>query len=309
MQNQDILVVMQKDLERALAAPDTERRWAMLIDLRKCVGCHACTVGCVSENKLPPGMWYRPVHEYEQGTYPKVSRTFLPRPCLQCDNPPCVEACPVKGTDGATWKETTGLGAGLVMINYEQCIGCGECVAACPYDARTMDEGAFHGDGTPAIQKYETMASFEYGRKWPRSGKNLPVGTARKCHFCVHRLAAGQLPVCITTCIGRAGYFGDENDPQSLIATGRRSPTAARASSFAPSGSRPRSAFACPSSTTATAFPRPSSSARSSPTSPPRPRAPGWAWRWSRKLPRNTTRAWMCPIASTMGRSPARKYH
>ena len=54
MQNQDILVVMQKDLERALAAPDTERRWAMLIDLRKCVGCHACTVGCVSENKLPP---------------------------------------------------------------------------------------------------------------------------------------------------------------------------------------------------------------------------------------------------------------
>ena len=218
MQNQDILVVMQKDLERALAAPDTERRWAMLIDLRKCVGCHACTVGCVSENKLPPGMFYRPVHEYEQGTYPKVSRTFLPRPCLQCDNPPCVEACPVKGTDGATWKETTGLGAGLVMINYEQCIGCGECVAACPYDARTMDEGAFHGDGTPAVQKYETMASFEYGRKWPRSGKNLPVGTARKCHFCVHRLAAGQLPVCITTCIGRAGYFGDENDPQSLIA-------------------------------------------------------------------------------------------
>lgn len=180
MQNQDILVVMQKDLERALAAPDTERRWAMLIDLRKCVGCHACTVGCVSENKLPPGMWYRPVHEYEQGTYPKVSRTFLPRPCLQCDNPPCVDACPVQGKDGATWKETTGLGAGLVMINYEQCIGCGECVAACPYGARTMDEGAFHGDGTPAVQKYETMASFEYGRKWPRSGKNLPVGTARK---------------------------------------------------------------------------------------------------------------------------------
>jgi molybdopterin-containing oxidoreductase family iron-sulfur binding subunit len=81
-----------------------------------------------------------------------------------------------------------------------------------------MDQGGMYGEGTPAIQKYETMASYEYGKKWPRSGKNLPIGNARKCHFCVHRLAAGQLPMCITTCIGRAGYFGDENDPQSLIA-------------------------------------------------------------------------------------------
>jgi molybdopterin-containing oxidoreductase family iron-sulfur binding subunit len=218
MQNEDILVVMQKDLERALKAPEKNRRWAMLIDLRKCVGCHACTVGCVSENKLPPGMHYRPVHEYEQGKYPKVSRTFLPRPCMQWDNPPCVTACPVKGKDGATWKETDGIGAGLVMINYEQCIGCGACVKACPYDARALDQGGMHGDGTPAIQKYEQMPSYEYQKKWLRSGKNTPVGNARKCHFCLHRLAAGQLPVCITTCIGRAGYFGDENDPQSLIA-------------------------------------------------------------------------------------------
>ncbi|MGD9947847.1 MAG: 4Fe-4S dicluster domain-containing protein [Desulfobulbus sp.] len=218
MQNEDILVVMQKDLERALKAPEKNRRWAMLIDLRKCVGCHACTVGCVSENKLPPGMHYRPVHEYERGKYPKVSRTFLPRPCMQCDNPPCVTACPVKGKDGATWKETEGISAGLVMINYEQCIGCGACVKACPYDARALDQGGMHGDGTPAIQKYEQMPSYEYQKKWLRFGKNTPVGNARKCHFCLHRLAAGQLPVCITTCIGRAGYFGDENDPQSLIA-------------------------------------------------------------------------------------------
>jgi tetrathionate reductase subunit B len=62
------------------------------------------------------------------------------------------------------------------------------------------------------------MPSFEYGKQWPRSGKNQPIGNARKCHFCVHRLANGMLPQCITTCIGRAGYFGDENDPESLIA-------------------------------------------------------------------------------------------
>ncbi len=218
MDNEDILVVMQRDLERALQKPDKDRRWAMLIDLRKCVGCHACTVGCVSENKLPPGMYYRPVHEYEQGKYPKVSRTFLPRPCMQCDKPPCVAACPVKGKGGATWKETKGLNAGIVMIDYGQCIGCGACVPACPYDARTMDEGRFHGEGTPTVQKYLSKASFEYGKKWERSGSNQPIGNARKCHFCVHRLAVGQLPVCITTCIGRSGYFGDLNDPKSLIA-------------------------------------------------------------------------------------------
>jgi ferredoxin len=88
MHHEDILVIMQKDLERALAKPDKDRRWAMLLDLRKCVGCHACTIACISENKLPPKMKYRPVYEYEQGAYPKPSRTFLPRPCMQCDKPP-----------------------------------------------------------------------------------------------------------------------------------------------------------------------------------------------------------------------------
>ena len=218
MSQEDILVVMQNDLERAMKKSAKDRRWAMLIDLRKCVGCHACTVGCVSENKLPPKLFYRPVHEYERGTFPKVSRTFLPRPCMQCDAPPCVDACPVPGKGGATWKETEGPGAGLVQINYEQCIGCGACVEACPYHARTLDDGGFHSTGTPALQRYEIMSSFEYGKKRTRSKKGLPIGKARKCHFCLHRLVAGQLPVCITTCVGRAGYFGDENDPESLIA-------------------------------------------------------------------------------------------
>ena len=214
----DILVRMQEDLERALETPAEKRRWAMLLDLRKCVGCHACTIACVSENKLPPKLYYRPVFEYERGKYPKVTRSYLPRPCMQCDRPPCVAVCPVKGPDGATWKETKGIGAGIVPVNYAKCIGCARCVPACPYDARTMDSGGFHTEGTPQLMKYETMPSFEYGRNWPRGGKNLPAGKARKCHFCMHRLANGMLPQCITTCIGRIGYFGDENDPQSLIA-------------------------------------------------------------------------------------------
>ena len=218
----DILVTMQEDLERALKKKPEEVRWAMLLDLRKCVGCHACTIACVSENKLPPKLYYRPVFEYEQGKYPSVSRSYLPRPCMQCDKPPCVAACPVKGPDGATWKETKGIGTGIVPVNYAKCIRCGRCVPACPYDARTMDNGSFHTEGTPQLMKYETMPSFEYGKNWPRSGKNQPVGNARKCHFCMHRLANGMLPQCITTCIGRIGYFGDESDPQSLIAQVKR---------------------------------------------------------------------------------------
>ena len=217
----DILITMQEDLVQALKQPADKRRWAMLLDLRKCVGCHACTVGCISENKLPPKMAYRPVYEYERGAYPKPSRTFLPRPCMQCDRPPCVSACPVKGPEGATWKETRGDGAGIVMINYEKCIGCGKCVPACPYGARTMDDGSFH-TVDQGLQKYETMPAFEYGKQWPRTKNNAPIGNARKCHFCMHRLAAGQLPMCITTCIGRAGYFGDESDAGSLIAQVRK---------------------------------------------------------------------------------------
>lgn len=215
---EDILVTMHSDLERALAKPPEKRRWAMLLDVRKCVGCHACTVACQSENKLPPRLSYRPVYDRERGRYPNVSRSFLPRPCMQCDRPPCVGVCPVKGKERATWKETAGVAAGTVPIDYARCIGCGRCVKGCPYGARALDGGGFHSDGTPELQRYETMAAYEYGRARRREAGAIPIGKARKCHFCTHRLAAGMLPQCITSCIGRAGYFGDESDPESLVA-------------------------------------------------------------------------------------------
>ncbi len=216
----DILITMQEDLRRALAKPAEERRWAMLLDLRKCVGCHGCTVACVSENKLPPKVLYRPVLETERGAYPKVTRSFLPRPCMHCDAPRCVSVCPVEGR--ATRKETKGVAGGTVTIDYDRCIGCGRCATACPYGARTIDPGGYHSDGTPALMKYETLAAYEYGKSRRREGTNAPIGKARKCHLCVHRLAQGMLPQCVTSCIGRAGYFGDERDPESLIAKAKR---------------------------------------------------------------------------------------
>jgi Fe-S-cluster-containing dehydrogenase component len=215
---ENLVVRMQKDVQRALEKPVNERRWGMVIDLRKCVGCHACTVSCVAENKLPPGVVYRPVLEEEIGTYPNVTRRFLPRPCMQCDNPPCVPVCPVK----ATYMRPDG----IVAINYDDCIGCRYCLTACPYSARTFDVGYTYTEGTPEQQAYELLPTYEYGVERERvpGSEHSPVGNARKCHFCLHRLEAGQLPACVTTCIGVANYFGDLNDPESLVAEMAASP-------------------------------------------------------------------------------------
>lgn len=217
--SEDILNSMQRELKRALEKPVNERHWIMVIDLKKCVGCHACTIACVSENRLPPGVVYRPVLEEEMGKYPNVRRRFTPRPCMQCDNPPCTPVCPVH----ATYKDKDG----VVVMNYDQCIGCRYCITACPYAARTSDFGRYYTEGIsdniPSIigrskaDDYERDSNFEYQQPRERKKGMSPIGNARKCHFCQHRLAEGMLPQCVTTCIGRANYFGDSNDPDSLV--------------------------------------------------------------------------------------------
>ncbi len=209
LEEQNHLYRMQEDLHRAMDKPLDQRRWAMVIDRRKCVGCSACTISCKAENALPPGVVYRPVIEEEIGEYPDVTRRFLPRPCMHCENPPCVPPCPV----GATFKREDG----IVAIDYDRCIGCRYCVTACPYGARYFDFGECYTENTPELQPYEERVSFEYQQKRVRKNGDSPIGNARKCHFCLHRLEAGMLPSCTTTCIGGATYFGDANDPDSLI--------------------------------------------------------------------------------------------
>lgn len=220
MEKQDVLVRMHAELHRALKKKPEDRRWVMVIDLRKCVGCHACTIACVAENKLPPGVVYRPVLDEEFGSYPNVTRRFIPRPCMQCDEPPCVPVCPVN----ATYKNEDG----VVVVDYDQCIGCRYCITACPYGARTFDFGLTYTEDTPEdlpflfgqanADDYERNAGYEYGETRVREGERSPIGNVRKCHFCLHRLAEGMLPACTTTCIGRATLFGDANDPDSLVA-------------------------------------------------------------------------------------------
>ena len=107
------------------------KRWVLLIDLRKCVGCQACTAACKFENNIPVGVFRTWVPDVELGTYPETKRAFLPRLCNHCERPSCIEVCPA----GATWQRQDG----IVVIDYDRCWGCGACLNACPYDARFMN--------------------------------------------------------------------------------------------------------------------------------------------------------------------------
>jgi len=153
-------------------------QYAMVIDTRRCVGCHACSVSCKTENDVPIGVTRSWVEYIEKGEYPNVTRNFLPRLCNHCSEPQCVKVCPT----GATYKRKED---GIVVVDSDVCIGCKYCIQACPYDARFIN---------------------------PRTG------TADKCDFCLHRVKEGIAPACVNTCQGKARIFGDMNDPNSDVA-------------------------------------------------------------------------------------------
>lgn len=102
----------------------------MVIDLRRCIGCHTCEIVCKMENKVPLGVWPAWVKQIEKGVYPKVRKSFLPLLCEHCDKPICVTVCPTN----ASFKREDG----IVMINPHTCIGCRYCMAACPYAVRYL---------------------------------------------------------------------------------------------------------------------------------------------------------------------------
>lgn len=157
---------------------DPAKRYAMLIDLRRCIGCQACTVSCHIENEAPLGKFRTIVSQYEVESVEtgEFAQFMLPRLCNHCDNPPCVPVCPVQ----ATYQREDG----IVVVDSDRCVGCAYCVQACPYDARFINER---------------------------------TQTADKCTFCAHRLEAGLLPACVESCVGGARIIGDLNNPDSQI--------------------------------------------------------------------------------------------
>lgn len=195
-------------LAQTKSAP-RKHRWGMVIDLQRCILCRACTVSCKQENKTPPGMLYNPVLEEEVGEYPKVSRRWFPRPCMHCEKPACLEACPVK----AIKKRSDG----IVYVDWDICQGVQACIEACPYEVPIFDEGEKYHDGNSV---WSEVASPELGLM-QEPGKRISVGKARKCTFCLHKQDENgdyvDLPACAKTCMGRAIHFGDLADSKGEL--------------------------------------------------------------------------------------------
>jgi molybdopterin-containing oxidoreductase family iron-sulfur binding subunit len=189
-------------------------KFAFALSLSKCNGSRMCVHACVKENNqsLDPEIQYIKVIEIDQGTLnlekgdmyyegesvPKPGKFYLPVQCHQCDNPPCTKVCPVE----ATWKEKDG----IVVIDYDWCIGCRYCMAACPYEARRFNFTE------PQIPKEKINPNQSY-----LSNRVRPKGVVEKCTFCLHRTRNGLNPACLEACPTGARKFGNILDPESEV--------------------------------------------------------------------------------------------
>lgn len=173
-------------------------RYGMAINLDRCVGCHACSTACTVHHGLPKGVRWSGVCELTEGTYPNLATMFLPTLCMQCSKPLCVTAC----TQGAS---TIG-DDGVVQIDRGKCTGCGMCVAACPYGARTVVSGIVSNHDGSEPTTYEQQVFPQHTDK-----------VAEKCTFCADCREQDEEPWCVRTCVSNARIFGDLDDPASEV--------------------------------------------------------------------------------------------
>lgn len=204
--------------------------YAFVIDLARCVGCRSCVEACKVENNTTKGIFWMDVLKMEEGEYPNVKYTFLPRPCQHCDNPSCAPVCPVS----ARFKREDG----LVLTDFDRCIGCRYCIVACPYGVgyfnwRSREENSYfdweaEGSGPlgPGSVKESTrgvvppIKNPDHERMYEGvnvSGGSHYKGVAEKCTWCVHRLDKGMSPACVAMCPMFVLNFGDIDDPDSKV--------------------------------------------------------------------------------------------
>ena len=193
--------------------PQEGVRFGYALNLSVCVGCRRCAKACHVENNhdRPSGNSYIRVLEMNKGSLdmaqgsvnydgpvPKPGKFYMPVQCQQCDNPPCVDVCPVE----ATWKEKDG----IVVVDYNWCIGCRYCEAACPYHARRFNWNK------PEVPAAEINPKQDY-----LSNRIRPQGVMEKCTYCLHRSRKGELPACLEACPTGARVFGNLLDSESEI--------------------------------------------------------------------------------------------
>ncbi len=184
------------------------------LNLSRCIGCRKCVYACVDENnqsRSPQVQYIRVLempsgtldieagrHDYDTPTVPSGDHFYLPIQCHQCADPPCTKVCPVE----ATWQEPDG----ITVVDYDWCIGCRYCEAACPYWARRFNFSE------PELEPQELNTDMAYLSNRPRE-----KGTMEKCHFCLHRTREGKLPACLEVCPVGARKFGNVLDPESEV--------------------------------------------------------------------------------------------
>lgn len=199
-------------------------RYAMAIDLDRCMGCRACMEACKVENNTPDAAFWMYVFRFVEGEYPDVNVTFMPRPCQHCDNAPCAKVCPV----GARYKQADG----LVLSDFDRCIGCRYCEVACPYGVNYFnwkhpEENYYLEWDDPELEEVTggaipPYANPDLGQPHGAEGRNVAgggqvKGVTEKCTFCVQRLEKGLQPACVANCPVNVFAFGDLDDPGSAV--------------------------------------------------------------------------------------------
>lgn len=176
----------------------------IVVDMKNCIACHACAVACKVENNIPDGIWWNRIFtdggaskDTPAGKYPNLNMDNYAVACQHCENPACVRSCPV----GATYKDPD---TGVVRQDYDRCIGCRMCMAACPYTGVR----SFNWE-EPRYAIGQDMGDASV----PKHQKHV----VEKCTMCWHRLAQGLQPACIEVCPARVRYFGDLDDPESEV--------------------------------------------------------------------------------------------